>query len=519
MRSRPAVRSLAAVAVLVPVVVFAGASAGCKKKEASAWKLPVDAKELPPTTTRLDAELIEGTRETDPTVKNAYTAAELGSAMCRKGAPDPARTLELMNLFGARAAKKFFTAETLDQVQALLQCGDVLAKNLQDGHRTAISFADDKGAKTSVDTLHLGVQDLPPKFGLTKHSFGTSSGFCRTSDPQKPAVILDCTPQSEAALVHESTWFLGKRGDLDSVARTIAAPRADLSTSVAALNDAANQMEGLGAMRIEADLKSAKSFLSAPCSWGGMQSGGNLVDFMQSCFPSTADKIVQEIDSKLRAAGFELEPDTTKAGAVRGGIVLVARDDDAAKVVEKDAISLVAEWKSQLENNEAKLIRQAKENPQTLRQKSWAIVVDDFVHALQKTKVGRDGRTVKLTFDDPLDADDKRDLDEAKKQSLEQQRAIAEVLVAVQAKETLPLKPMIRLFGVPWASYLVHAAVYDPKAIPPECAAAKAGAAKVAPTKGAAAPAAQATPNPRCVAPVEPAENLFGDKKPAVATK
>ena len=28
-------------------------------------------------------------------------------------------------------------------------------------------FADDKGAKTSVDTLHLGVQDLPPKFGLT----------------------------------------------------------------------------------------------------------------------------------------------------------------------------------------------------------------------------------------------------------------------------------------------------------------------------------------------------------------
>src|SRR5207302_10586523 len=114
------------------------------------------------------------------------------------------------------------------------------------------------------------------------------------------------------------------------------------------------------------------------------------------------DKVIQEIDSKLRAAAFEIEPDVLKAGAVHGGIVLVARDDAAGKIVEKDAQDLAADWKAQMENNEAKLVKEAQQNPVSLRQKSWAIVVDNFSRALQKIKVTRSGRVVKMKFNDPL---------------------------------------------------------------------------------------------------------------------
>ena len=52
-------------------------AAGCQKKTDAPWKLPVDAKQLPGTTSLVEAEVIDGTRETDPHVKQIFTAAEL----------------------------------------------------------------------------------------------------------------------------------------------------------------------------------------------------------------------------------------------------------------------------------------------------------------------------------------------------------------------------------------------------------------------------------------------------------
>src|SRR5450755_4371182 len=89
--------------------LFVLGSAGCKTKSASAWKLPVDAKQLPGTTTLLVAEEIDGTRETDDHVKKIFTAAELGSEICRIHASDPAEELQRMGNFDTAEAKRFFT--------------------------------------------------------------------------------------------------------------------------------------------------------------------------------------------------------------------------------------------------------------------------------------------------------------------------------------------------------------------------------------------------------------------------
>ena len=488
-------------------------SVGCKSKAAGAWKLPVDAKQLPGTTNLVVAEVIDGTRETDAHVKKMFTSSELGSEICRIHADDPADDLEHLGTsgsIGAEAAKRFFTPAHITDVQSLLDCGGQLTSNLDGNFQTAIAFNDDSNSKQELGILTLKMTDLPAKFGFTKHAFSGVSGFCRTTDVSKPnAPTVDCGPSTDAALVQGSTWFFGSRTALETIAKTVTSPKTDLTTQVSALNDAANAVEGLGATRISADVKSAKPFLSAPCAFGAAESAGSLTDFMSACFPNTEEKTIDDIDAKIRAAAFEMEPDVLKNGNVHGNIVLVSRDDDAAKQVEKDANDLVTDWKSNLENNEAKLIKQAKDDPVTRDEKRWAIVVDNFLHALEKSKVSRDGRTVKLTFSEPLADADKQDLKDVDAKSADTHGAVADLLDAIQQKKPIPQAPLAKLVGAPWATYLAQMSTFDPTKMPKDCP------QKIAASKKKGGPAL----DPACVVPTEPPESQFGVEGAKAASK
>jgi hypothetical protein len=498
-------------------------STGCHKKADSPWKLPIDAKQLPGTTSMLEAEVIDGTRETDPHVKQVFTSSELGSEICRVHASNPAEELEMMASFGSGSAKRFFKPAAIADTQSLMQCGGLLTTNLDGAFQTAVAFTDDTNAKQEVGIIALKSTEIPTQYGFTKHAFSGIDGFCRTTDVSKPnAPTTDCNATSDAALKQGSSWFFGNRSALETVAKAVTAPKGDLSTQVAALNDAANEIEGLSSMKISAQLSSAKPFLTAPCTWGEFQTAGNSNDFVQGCFPSSDSKVIDDIDAKIRAAAFEIEPDVLKAGGVHGNIVLVARDDDAAKTVLKDAQDLAADWKSQLENNEAKMVKQAKTNPVSLRQKSWAIIVDNFTHAIEKMKVSSSGRTVKLAFNEPLDPSDKTDLADANKETLDKRVAIADVLDAINQKKPIPQDSLTKIIGAPWAAYFVQEAAWDPKNLPAGCAAA--APAKKTTTKGgkkgaAAAPTAAVVGVPGCTAPVEPPESEFGDKPAKSAAK
>lgn len=501
------------VCVVLALSLVLGTS--CKPKKAGTdapWKLPVEPKQLPSTASVVEAEIVEGMRETDPRLKDAFISAELGSEICREGAANPAITLELMPLFGPVLAKSFFTPDNLAKVQSLLECGGLLGQSLQTGFQTAVQFVDDEGKKAEIDILKLNVAELPPKYGLTKRAFGAKEGYCKTSDPLKPNVVLDCGPSSEAALKDGSTWFLGKRIEIDAVARSLSNPKTELSTGLQALNDAAAQVEGLSTLRIESQLTTVKGFLEAPCNWASGQTVGSGAEFLKACFPFSDSKVITDIDAKIRAAAFEVEPDVLKAGGVHGGIILVARDDDGAKAVEKDAQEFVTDWKAQLENNEAKMVKQAKTNPHSLRQRQFAIIVDNFNQALRGMKVSRSGRVVKMQFHQPLDPTDRADLDDARAKTNQFRSAVADVLNAVKAKQQLPVAALTLIVGAPWAQYFSGLSVYDPKNIPPTCAPA-AAAPKGKKGKKAPPPApAAALPDPRCQAPVEPAHNTFGIK-------
>ncbi len=447
-------RSLRAPIAVVSSLLLAAGLTGCGKKASGKWDMPVDAKQLPGTTTEIAAEIIDGTRETDPHIKQAYTSSELGSEICKPGTLDPARQLEILTLLGPSSAKQFFAQKNIDTVQSLMECGDLLTTNLANNFQTAIEFTDDSNAKQEVGILNLTATDIPAKYGFSKHAFSGIDGFCKTADPSKPGASSDCGTSTEAALHQGTAWWLGKRSALDTVAHNVASPKTDLSTTVAAINDAAVETEGLPSARIQGQVQSSKNFLQAPCAWGAFQTAGSLSDFMSACFPSTDDKIIQDIDAKVRAAAFEIEPDVVKAGAVHGNIVFVARDGDGAKEIEKDANDFVTDWKSQIQNNEAKHIKQAKSDPISLRQKNWAIIVDNWAHALEKMKVSRSGRTVKLAFNESVADDDKRDLDDANKKTLDTRAAVADVLDAISAKKSIPVDALSKLVGQPWAQYL-----------------------------------------------------------------
>ena len=245
-------------------------SSGCSKTAASAtWKLPIDAKQLPGTTTLLDAEQINGTREDDEHVKKMFTASELGAEICRIHASDPANALKRMgNADDIEDAKHFFTPTNLADVQSILTCGELLGGNLDGNFQTAIAFTDDTSTKQEVGIIQLKMTDIPTADGFSKHAFSGINGFCRTTDTSKPnAPTTDCNATSDAAMNQGTSWFFGSRAALESVAKTITAPKPDLSTQVSALNDGANAVEGLSSNRISADVASAKPFLSAPCTW------------------------------------------------------------------------------------------------------------------------------------------------------------------------------------------------------------------------------------------------------------
>jgi len=503
--------------------------------------LPVDAKRLPPQTQEMDEELVEATRHDDPRIKKAYTASQLGASFCRPDVADPAIRLEILGLFGSQAAKQFFLPKTLEGTQALLDCGQTLAGALDSDYMTELVFAEDDTPNRNAVVARLKLDELPSRFGFVKQSFSGMNGFCRTpsADDGKPAAT-ECGNESFTGVHDGTTWFFGKKSSLDAFAHSLVKPAAgDLSTSVAAIQDAADGTEGLPFRRIQSQLKTSKKFFAAPCAWASSQTAGRSADLLADCFPTTVDKQIEGVDAKLRAAAYEMDADVDKAGAVHGNIVLIARDGDAAKDVEKDVNDVVRDWKSHIENHESKIVKQAKDNPVTLREHEWVAIVDTFVRALKQMKVERSGRTVSIRFNEPLSADDKRELDDAEKKTEDKRGAVTDILEAVQGKKAVPEPALTKLVGAKWASFLlvprvtlgtadcqtIKANVNGMKVKQVTAADARArwfslASADCSKKRDIAEPeraclVAAKTPADfmRCAPPVEPAESEFGAKK------
>ena len=456
------------------VIAIAGGVGGYFLLKKKAVGLPVDAKVLPAQTKEVSTRLIEATREPNDQVKRMYLASELGSQMCHPGA-DPARRLEGIGSSSPKNAKElFFQKKNIDQLQQLLECGGVLAGQLDDPYQGSITY-DDDGKLRNVGTTKIKVTEIPTKFGFTKYAFGSVKGFCRTQEedplakPGDPVQTKngECKDTSHAAFPGENnTWFMGDRLSLEGIAKTVSKPREDLSASVLALKDAAAETEGLPVVRLAGNPKTSKDFFMAPCYWGAISGGQLFGTFVEGCFPAkNLEKQITEVDAKIKGAAYELDGDYQKAGTIKGNIIFVARDADAAKALEKDVQDIVSDWKAHLDTNSAKLVKETKDKATTHSTKKFAAVVDTFFVALQKMKVVRHDRTVKISYDEKLSPSDLSGMEDADKSTVEKRLATAQILEAIQQKKGVPVASLTKLVGKSWATYLTGPPPAEPKPV------------------------------------------------------
>ncbi len=439
--------------VLVAAIGGVGAWAYLKNRKPAA--LPVEASLLPPETNEVATQLIEATRETDEGVRRAYLAAELGSEMCRPGTANPAHRLEELGSRTPREAKDFFfDAKKREDTARLLECGAVLGGTLESPYQAAISFEDDLGTKQRIGVGHFSLAGVPNGQGFSPYAFRGMSGFCRTGERDAA-----CDAADYGAFKHETSWFFGTRDALESFAPSVRRPKDKIALRVEAIREAASQTEGLPVMRIQANPKSAKDFFVTPCLYGAVQSAAPLTKFLEGCFPAkTLDRTFEEIDSKIKAAAFEMDGDQQKAKAFHGNLVFVAKDDRAAKDVERDIKDVVGEWSAHVDANEAKLINDSRELATTSRQKKFGAVADAYFAALKKAKVSRKGRSVRVAFLEKISEDDLAAVEEADRTTKAKRIAAASIIDALQARKPVPEAPLAVLVGPAWAKYLASPA-------------------------------------------------------------
>jgi len=446
------------------VLAAAGGGVAFWKLRSKSVALPVDARMLPAQTSEVGTQLIEATRETDERVRGAYLAAELGSELCRPGTSDPARRIEGIGSGSPRAAKElFFNKRALEEVRSVLECGSVLGGSLDSPYQAVITVDDDK-RKQRVAVGHFTITELPEKHGFTPFQFRGLPGFCRTRGddrtgggafglPGSPS--SSCEETSLGAFAEGTTWFMGDRAALETMAGSVKNPKEDLNARLAALKDAAAQTEGLPVVRLQAQPKSSREFFIAPCLFGASHSAAPFTQFLDGCFPAKGqERMLEEVDSKIKAAAYETDGDVQKAGAFHGNMIFVARDDAGAKDVEADVKEIVSEWKAHIDLNDAKLINMSSDFAVTSRQKKFAAVADSYFKALKHAKVSRSGRTVRVSFKEKLSKADLAALEDADRKTVEKRRATAEILDAIQARRPVPQPALAKLVGAQWAFFL-----------------------------------------------------------------
>ena len=413
--------------------------------------LPVDAALLPPQTKEIATQLIEATRETDEGVRRAYLAAELGSEMCRPGSRDPARLLEELGSRSPRDAKDFFfDPERREETARVLECGAMLGATLEKPYQAAIAFEDETGKRQRVGVGHFSLMGAPAGQGFSPHAFRGMSGFCRVGENDRA-----CDERDDGGFRHEQAWFFGKRDALEAFAPSVRKPSTKLSPSIEAIREAASQTEGLPVVRIQASPKSSKEFFATPCFYGAVHSAAPMSKFLEGCFPSKGlDRTLEDIDSKIKAAAYEMDGDHQKAKAFHGNIVLVARDDRDAKDIERDAKDVVLEWSAHVDANEAKLINDSRELAVSSRHKKFGAVADAFFHALKGAKVTRKGRSVRIAFHEPIPEVDLVALEEADRATVAKRIATASIIDALEARRPVPEAPLAVLVGDSWAKFL-----------------------------------------------------------------
>jgi hypothetical protein len=427
--SRFKVIGLGAIGLLVVAV---GAAVAVKTLASKHKALPIVAQKLPPQAkevvqSRLRADLYEVAALPD-----SYVASALAAEAC--GGKDVGVVL------GWARNKDLATLKTsgvLDltsspQIKAGLVCGEAIRKTILAPSVVEVSFVEgEKPFRVSI--IRATMPDLPTELGLVRHNFSSLAGACfKTSDSK-----TDCADDAQATFHDGQTWVFGKVAAIEAFARAYTSVRNELTTTVDILQETIASTTDADVIEITAKPDAVP--WASPCEMTGPVEHKR--EFLEACFPKGQEKLLDSIVTKVR--GLAIERDIlAKAAAYHLGFVLLARDEDAARDVEKDLQDLVRDWRAQLANSEPEMAKLVRAKSDFVRDEFWKAAFDAFMRAMRGMSVSRNGAVVRLSIHEPLRPEESKALKEFVETRTQDQTATSKIIEAILQGTPVPEKSL-----------------------------------------------------------------------------
>ncbi|MCC6647559.1 MAG: hypothetical protein IT374_18565 [Polyangiaceae bacterium] len=457
-------------AIVAVAVLGAGAVAYRFLERRPARALPVLAKRLPPRTTRVVETRLRADLDELPDLPPAYAASALALSAC--GGVDVARLLAEARGKDIAFLKRrgVLDMATSASLRDALSCGESVRKSLTSPTMTLVAFAD--GDRSHLVTLLASTMtDAPADAGFVRHNFSGLPGFCKRPLGGKE----DCPDGAVSAFHDGTTWVFGDVSAVESFARAYTTAHEGLTTTVEILAETTKQTRGADITEVVARPEGVPwrevCERAAPIE--------HREDFVKRCFPAGQDTILKSVDTKLR--GLAVERDVLARASTFGvSYLLVARDDAAARDIEKDLLDLSRDWRAHLSNNEPDLIKLARAPSTYIHDRFWEAALDPFLRALRNATVKRSGAVVRFDLREQLRPTEVKLLKEFVETRSEDQVATLKILEAIAQRSPLPEKSLAVFVGPDVAAWIVA-----PRATDAACAAI---AAKIASFTGADLP-------------------------------
>jgi hypothetical protein len=418
--------------------------------------LPIVAKKLPPRTLSIVASRLRQDLDEVAVLPNAYIASALEGEVC--GGIDTAQLLGHARGKSLAVLRKLGVLDlpTSDGVRTGLRCGDAVRAGLIAPTTVTINFADND--KTlSVVALGANLQQLPSELGFQRHAFSGLEGQCLHAKDAK----TDCPDDAVAAFHDGTTWFFGTTTAIDAFARSYTTAREELTTTVDTLQEAIESTGDSDSTAITAKPESIP--WQKPCLEAAPLDHKS--DFANACFPKGEERLMDAIVAKVR--GVALQDDILgKSARYAFTFLLVARDDDSAKDLEKDVQDLARDWRAQLSNSEPDLAKLVRAPSDYVHDDFWKVAFDPFMRAMRGMKVSRSGRVVRLVIDEALVPAEAKSLKEFVETRTQDQIAATSVIDALIQHSPLPEKSLANFVSPEVAWWMVM-----PKATDDDCVA------------------------------------------------
>ncbi len=292
--------------------------------------LPVVAQRLPAHTQRVADTRLRSDLDELATLPPAYVTSALAAVAC--GGTDVGSLMAKARGKDLAWLKKngvLDVAQRVD-VRAALRCGAALANGLASPSVVEVAFAENN--KTfHVSALRSTAQDLPSELGFVRHNFSGMPGQCLRPKDAK----TDCPEGTSATFRDDQTRVFGQVAEVEAFARAYTTAHEELTTTVDILQSTVQHTRGADDTFIVAKPETVPWKLvcerAAPV--------GHETEFVEACFPSGQEKLLESIATKVR--GLAVERDILAKGAAFSvSYVLLTRDEDAARDVEKDLLDL-----------------------------------------------------------------------------------------------------------------------------------------------------------------------------------